>query len=41
MAPLNHRDPFDRLIIAQAMTENMTVIRKDNSFKNYPIKIIW
>ena len=39
--PLHHRDPFDRLIIAQAMAENMTVITKDENFKNYPIEIIW
>ncbi|MBF0103282.1 MAG: type II toxin-antitoxin system VapC family toxin [Desulfobacterales bacterium] len=39
--PLYHRDPFDRLIIAQAMTENMVVITKDENFKNYPIQIVW
>ncbi len=39
--PLYHRDPFYRLIIAQAMADNMTVITKDSSFKNYPIQIIW
>jgi len=39
--PLHHRDPFDRLIIAQAMTEKMTVLTKDENFKHYPIDIIW
>lgn len=39
--PIYHRDPFDRLIIAQAMAENMTVISKDANFEKYPIKIIW
>lgn len=39
--PLHHRDPFDRLIIAQAMTEAMTVITKDENFKHYPIEIVW
>ena len=38
---LYHRDPFDRLIIAQAMTEQMAVITKDEHFKKYSIKIIW
>ena len=39
--PLYHRDPFDRLIIAQAMAENMAVVTKDGNFNNYPIQIIW
>jgi PIN domain nuclease of toxin-antitoxin system len=39
--PLYHRYPFDRLIIAQAIAENMTVITKDDNFKSYPINIIW
>ena len=39
--PFYHRDPFDRLIIAQAMAENMVVVTKDGNFKNYPIQIIW
>lgn len=39
--PLHHRDPFDRLIIAQALAENMAVITRDEKFKNYPINMIW
>ncbi len=39
--PLHHRDPFDRLIIAQAMTGKMTVLTKDENFNHYPIDIIW
>lgn len=39
--PLHHRDPFDRLIIAQAMTEKMAVLTKDENFKHYPVDIIW
>lgn len=39
--PLHHRDPFDRLIIAQAMSETMAVVTKDENFKHYPIEIIW
>jgi len=34
--PLHHRDPFDRLIIAQALTENLTVVTRDRSFALYP-----
>lgn len=39
--PYHHRDPFDRLIIAQAITENLDVITKDRYFKNYPVRIFW
>jgi len=39
--PLLHNDPFDRIIIAQSMIENLTIISKDNRFKDYGIKIIW
>ena len=31
----NHRDPFDRLIIASALFENIPVISADEKFKNY------
>ena len=30
--PLHHRDPFDRLIIAQSITEDLTIISKDKNF---------
>ncbi|WKN41834.1 type II toxin-antitoxin system VapC family toxin [Tunicatimonas pelagia] len=36
-----HRDPFDRLIIIQAMTENMTLIFNDPHFTKYPVKLLW
>lgn len=31
----HHRDPFDRIIIAQALTENLTIISKDENFPKY------
>ena len=37
----HHRDPFDRLIIAQAIFENMKIISKDESFHKYQVKMIW
>lgn len=37
----HHRDPFDRLIIAQAKCEVLTVISKDKEFKTYDIDLIW
>ena len=39
--PFHHRDPFDRLIIAQAMTEQMPVISGDAAFAAYPVTRIW
>ena len=36
-----HRDPFDRIIIAQALTENLTIATKDSIFNEYGVKIIW
>jgi len=36
-----HRDPFDRIIIAQSIAENMPVISSDNVFKQYPVNCVW
>lgn len=37
----HHQDPFDRIIIAQAMIENLSVVSKDGQFKKYGIPLIW
>lgn len=39
--PFHHRDPFDRLIIAQGITEKLPVITSDAAFQKYPVNIIW
>lgn len=39
--PFHHRDPFDRLLIAQAMTEKLAVVTADKAFAGYGVKIIW
>jgi PIN domain nuclease of toxin-antitoxin system len=39
--PLHHRDPFDRILIAQSLEENLPVITADPLFKQYPVEIIW
>lgn len=39
--PFHHRDPFDRLLISQAMVENMTLCTHDAHFSHYPIKTAW
>ena len=37
----HHRDPFDRLIIAQALSDNLKVVTKDKLFSSYKVKCIW
>lgn len=39
--PHHHNDPFDRMIISQALVDKMTVISKDRYFKDYNVKVIW
>ena len=39
--PLHHRDPFDRLIIAQALVEGWHVITSDDAFDAYGVQRIW
>ena len=36
-----HKDPFDRLIISQAITEDLTIITNDSYFANYPVNVHW
>lgn len=37
----HHRDPFDRLIIAQAMAEGIPLVSADAAFASYPVTVIW
>ncbi|WP_020533739.1 type II toxin-antitoxin system VapC family toxin [Flexithrix dorotheae] len=39
--PFHHKDPFDRLIIAQAMQENLPLISIDGNFEKYQVDLIW
>lgn len=39
--PLHHHDPFDRLLIAQAIAEDMTVLTADRVFQLYPVQVLW
>ena len=39
--PPIHRDPFDRLLIAQALTENLTILSSDTRLKGYPARVVW
>ena len=36
-----HRDPFDRLIVAQAIVEGMTVVTPDRLIGMYPVRVLW
>jgi len=37
----HHRDPFDRLIIAQGASEKLLILTKDENFKKYRVKTMW
>ncbi|MEQ9482126.1 type II toxin-antitoxin system VapC family toxin [Coleofasciculus sp. F4-SAH-05] len=39
--PMHHKDPFDRLLIAQANIENAVLISCDSVFANYSVKLEW
>ncbi len=39
--PRHHRDPFDRMLIAQAQTESLTILTADKAFKYYDVELIW
>lgn len=37
----HHKDPFDRLLISQALFSNLTIITKDKLFSSYDVKVLW
>ncbi len=39
--PLHHRDPFDRMIISQALSEDLTVAGNDPAFDAYGVRRVW
>jgi PIN domain nuclease of toxin-antitoxin system len=39
--PFHHRDPFDRLIVAQAQTDRLRIVTKDAVFRKYGLQTIW
>ena len=39
--PFHHRDPFDRLLVAQAIEEELTVVTADAVFAQYGVKRLW
>lgn len=36
-----HRDPFDRLLISQCVTDNLVIVSKDENIAKYDIEILW
>lgn len=39
--PLYHKDPFDRMLIAQTQQETMIILTNDLAFNSYNVKILW
>jgi PIN domain nuclease of toxin-antitoxin system len=39
--PFHHRDPFDRMIVAQAKTEGLTVVTSDARIAAYDVPVLW
>ncbi len=39
--PTRHKDPFDRLLIAQAIVEGVPIVGADAAFDAYPVRRIW
>ena len=39
--PLHHRDPFDRILIAQSLEENLPLVTSDTAFHRYSVQTIW
>ena len=39
--PKTHDDPFDRILICQAIENSMTIVTPDDSITQYPIKTLW
>jgi PIN domain nuclease of toxin-antitoxin system len=39
--PSLHNDPFDRMLIAQALAENATLVTKDAAVRQYPVPTLW
>jgi PIN domain nuclease of toxin-antitoxin system len=39
--PRHHGDPFDRLLVAQALTEAIPILSADEKLREYPAKLIW
>ena len=39
--PRHHRDPFDRMLVAQALEDGVPIITRDDQIRRYPVQVIW
>ena len=39
--PLHHRDPFDRLLVAQATLEGLPLVSDDEQIRRYDVEVVW
>ncbi|HEX5525740.1 MAG TPA: type II toxin-antitoxin system VapC family toxin [Solirubrobacterales bacterium] len=39
--PLHHRDPFDRLLVAQADVDGLALVSADKDLRRYGVKVVW
>ena len=39
--PVHHRDPFDRLLVAQATCEQLSIVSADESLRRYGVEVVW
>ena len=39
--PPHHRDPFDRMLVAQAQVERLTLVTRDRRIEPYDVKVLW
>ena len=39
--PFHHRDPFDRLLVAQALEDDLTIVSADRVFHQYGVNVLW
>jgi PIN domain nuclease of toxin-antitoxin system len=39
--PAVHTDPFDRLLVSQALAEGMTIVTADRRIAGYPVEVLW
>lgn len=39
--PLHHRDPFDRILIAQAKVEKLAILSADKEMRRYEVEVLW
>jgi PIN domain nuclease of toxin-antitoxin system len=39
--PWHHRDPFDRMLVAQALTEGATIVSQDERMQPYGVPVVW